>query len=450
MEEPEIDRRSLEASMKDVAAYGQMVGFGEAYFGAYAVSMGASNWLVGILGTVPPFAGACVQPAAARAVARTGRRRRFYMAGAILQTVTLVPICASAFLPREAAYPVLLVSTILYFAGVHFATPAWNSLMGDLVPAEWRGRYFGARNTVMVVAQCLATLLAGAGLEIYTRAGHERWGFALVFAAALAARAVSVWHLGRMREPEGAVPSRAPTADAARTSNFGRFALFVAGINFSVAVSGPYFVPYMLHDLRFTYFEFMVSQVVVVIAQVLVLRRWGALGDRFGNRRILLFTAFGITGVPLLWIAARGPLGVWLVQAAAGIAWGGFNLAAGNFLLDALPREERAAGVARLNVLAGLGILCGGLAGAAIVDQLPQRYAVAGVTVTFFSSLHVIMLVSALLRAATLTVFLRRFREVRDVPNVGVAEILLRSTAVKSITDVAADFVTWYRREKNS
>ncbi len=50
----------------------------------------------------------------------------------------------------------------------------------------------------------------------------------------------------------------------------------------------------------------------------------------------------------------------------------------------------------------------------------------------------------------TAQVFLRRFREVRDVPNVGVAEILLRSTAVKSIADAAADFVTWYRREKNS
>ncbi|MBI2930302.1 MAG: MFS transporter [Planctomycetes bacterium] len=449
--EPDSEiERSLEASVRDVAAYGQMIGFGEAYFGAYAVWLGVQNWLVGVLGTIPPFVGACVQPFAAHLVDRTGRRRPLYLLGAILQGLMFVPISVSIFLPRDSAYGVLLASVILYFTGVHFSTPAWNSVMGDLVPANRRGRFFGRRASVAVISQCLATFLAGIGLEVFKREGHETHGYLLIFCAALVSRAVSAWYLGQMREPPFKPVTDLKTGRFFKgtfDTNFGRFALFVAAMNFSVAVSGPYFVPYMLHDLKFSYFTFMVSQVVVVIAQILVLQRWGGLGDRVGNRKILVLTAVGVTVIPLFWQFARGPVVVWLTQAFAGITWGGFNLAVGNFLLDALPRERRASGVAQFNFLAGLGVLLGGLFGVMIVDSLPQRYEYLGVPITFFSHLNVIMLVSALLRAATLVLFLRRFDEVREVPNVGVAEILLRTNLVKSIAEAAGDFMTWYRRK---
>lgn len=428
-----------------------MMGFGEAYFSAYAVWLKASNGLIGILGTIPPFVGACLQPLAAHSVERTGWQKRLTMVGASVQGLMFAPICISIFLPREIAYPLLLGSVVIYFAGVHFATPAWNALMGELVPAAWRGRYFGWRASVMVVAQCLATLLAGVGLHTFKRHGHEGWGFLLIFSAALVARAVSVAYLARMCQPPHPVRSERPSAvGEERIVTFRRFALFMAAMNFSVAVSGPYFVPYMLNDLHFTYFEFMLSSVVVVMVQVVVLQRWGGLGDRIGNKRILVVTGVGATIVPLLWLATRGPISVWCAQAFAGMVWGGFNLAAGNFLLDVLPREDRARGVARFNLMTGTGVFLGGLVGVAIVDLLPSRYTLGGLTVSFFSHLHVIMLISVLLRVLTLVLFLRRFREVREVPNVGVAEVLLRASAMSSMAEAAGDFLTWYRREKQN
>lgn len=445
--------RSLEASLKDVAAYGQMVGFGETYFSAYAVWLGASSPLVGLLGTIPPFVGACLQPLAARLVDRTGRRKLFYMTGAALQGLTFLPIGASVLLPPSAAYPLLLGCVVLYFAGVHFATPAWNSVMGDLVPAEQRGRYFGLRGTVMVVSQWLATVVAGVGLEIFRRGGREATGFLMIFGSALAARLLSVFYLGRMKEPAYARPVRVEGflsfLAGARRSNFGRFTLFVAAMNFSVAVSGPYFAVYMLRDLKFTYVEFMISHAILVVTQILALPRWGRVGDRAGNRLILAVTAFGVTLIPFVWLFAASPWIVWGAQALAGAIWSGFNLAAGNFLLDALPQEKRTAGVAHFNLTVGVGVLLGGLLGIAIVDRLPSRCTILGWTVALASHLQGVMLLSALLRAATLAIFLGRFREVRDVPNVGLAGALLRWSVARSITEAAGDFLTWYRREKN-
>lgn len=453
MGKTQIDR-SLNDSVKDVAAYGQMVGYGEAYFGAYAVSLGASSPLVGLIATLPPFAGACVQPLAARMVEWTGRRRAFYMIGATLQAFTFLPICASILFGR-AAYPVLLACVTLYFMGVHFATPAWNSVMGDLVPPERRGRYFAMRNTVCMGSQWLATILAGVGLEVFRRGGGEPYGFLLIFGAATIARVVSVLYLGRMQAPPYAPAPRTESmleflGRAVWKTNFGRFVLFVAAMNFSVAVSGPYFTVYLLRELRFTYVEFMAAQAVVVVAHILFLRAWGRFSDRFGNRVVLAITAVGVAFIPLLWQFAASMAVVCVTQFFAGVMWGGFNLAASNFLFDALPRERRAGGVAQFNFVVGVGVLLGGVFGILIVDHVPARYDFFGLPVEFASNLQAIMLISALLRTGAIAAFFQRFREVRDVPNVAVAELLLRSHVIRSVAEAAGDFLTGYRREKES
>ncbi len=447
VEDKDVER-SLDASIKDVAAYGVMMGFGEAYFSAYAVWLGASNLLMGILGAIPMFVGSCLQPLAAHIVERTGKRRSLYLGGSVVQALMLLPMCVSVLLPHATAYWVMLAALTLYFAGLHFTIPPWNSTMGDIVPPEFRGRFFGRRGSVAVLCQCLAALLAGVGLEIFKRGGHTAYAFALIFAAAFVARAISIAHLSRMIDPP--IAPHASHPEAKRISgNFYAFALFVAAMHFGVFVSGPYFTVYMLEDLHFTYVEFMVSQVVVMLAPLCVLSRWGRIGDRIGNRWILVVTGVGVTIIPVLWQVAWAPWSVWLVQAFAGATWGGFNLAAGNFLLDSLPRELRARGVALYSFLVGMGILFGGLAGAVIVDLLPARYVIAGFSITFFSHLLVIMLVSCLLRALALALFLARFREVRDVPHVGFVEVVLQSAAVQSITDAAGEFAAGYRREKD-
>jgi MFS family permease len=128
-----------------------------------------------------------------------------------------------------------------------------------------------------------------------------------------------------------------------------------------------------------------------------------------------------------MWMFSWNIASVVATQLFAGAVWSGFSLAAGNFLFDSLPSERRASGTARLNLLAGIAILLGGLFGSAIVDLLPQQYVFLGVPVTFFTHLQVIMLISGLLRVGTIALFLGRFKEVRRVPHAGFVDVLLGS-----------------------
>ncbi len=94
---------------------------------------------------------------------RTRRRKRLILSGAAVQMLSWLPMIAAIFAPRPAGYWLRLAGFAVYFMSVHFTVPAWMSMMGDLVPAGARGRYFGFRNSMALLLQVLAVIVGGPG-----------------------------------------------------------------------------------------------------------------------------------------------------------------------------------------------------------------------------------------------------------------------------------------------
>jgi len=288
--------------------------------------------------------------------------------------------------------------------------------------------------------QFAAMLVAGAGLEIYQRAHHEALGFAVVFGGALAARMVSVYYLARMTEP----PYAARREDhftfwqflkRLPNSNFARFALFVASLNFSAHFVGCLFIPYWRETLRFTYVELMVTVSAVIFVQIPALPFWGLAADRFGNKRVLVVTSIGIAILPALWLLTTHVALAVLLQLWSGFFWSGFNQSVANFLLDAVTPGKRARCTAYLNLLLNTGLLLGGLAGSWVITWVPVELG----PVTMPYPVWTVLIMSFLLRVLTLVIFLPRFREVRDVPQVGVVEMLFHAT--REVTESAINLL---------
>ena len=96
--------RSLDASIRDGASYNVMVGLGELYLGACAVSLGAKDTWVALLTTIPLFLGSCAQTVTPVLIDRTGKRRLWYMAGAIVQTLTWIPMITALFVSKTVGF----------------------------------------------------------------------------------------------------------------------------------------------------------------------------------------------------------------------------------------------------------------------------------------------------------------------------------------------------------
>ncbi|GIW70760.1 MAG: hypothetical protein KatS3mg102_0302 [Planctomycetota bacterium] len=178
-------------------------------------------------------------------------------------------------------------------------------------------------------------------------------------------------------------------------------------------LAAPFFSLYMLRDLGFNYVAFTAAATAMVLAQVLVLRSWGRLADRFGSRRILAVCGLVVSLTPWLWLISPRLEAVLCYQVVSGVGWAGFNLAAANFLFDSVSPPKRARCVAYSSILTHAGVLAGALLGGVLAPLVPQRIALGGWELELRSPLLVLFALSGALRLAVSLYYLPRIREVR-------------------------------------
>jgi MFS family permease len=408
-----------------------MSGVGDNYLGAFAIFLHASNSQIAFLAAVPQLLGACFQFVSVRVLEQLQRRKPLILAGVIGQALTWLLIAATPVLFDEGGVWWLLLGAMCYQLLGNFVLPAWNSLMGDLVHPDQRGRYFGRRNRAISVSAFAALCVGGVILHRTERAGVVVWGFVAVFLVALTARLASAYFLSRMIEPRYVTRPEDRFSlwqflrDGRRT-NFGRFVAYIGLTHFAVQVSGPMIVPYLLRDLHFTYFEFMLATAAVVVAQFLTLPWWGRSCDRFGNRQVLRLTGWLLPVLPIFWLTTTNVYGVIAIQLFAGATWGGFALAMGNFLFDNVKPAKRPQCVAVYHSANALGIFLGASLGGLLVLVLPHTVRIGGTQLNLVSNLQLLFVMSAVLRLAVSSRFLPLLRETRDVAPFPAKELTAR------------------------
>jgi MFS family permease len=451
--EPE-DTPSLKASVRDGVSFAVMMGSGETYFGPFGIFLQATTLQVGLLASLPQLFAAVMQWVGAVNMDRIKSRRRFVIIGAFIQALTLVPMALLPFLFGKGTLSVLvlLVLSVIYQGANAAGLPVWSSLIGDLVPAGFRGRFFGHRNRATGMSTFFSLLAAGIILHLFAEAGLSHWGFLVALTAAFLARLNSIRWLARYDDPAFSIAQdqiftfrqflrRSPR------SNFAKFVFFVGAINFSVAFSAPYFALFMLRDLKFTYIEFTAVTGVVTITQFLTFRYWGELSDRFGNKKILNLCGWGVALVPMLWLVSHHIVYLFLIQVFCGLVWSGFSLASGNFLFDAVSAPKRARCVAYQGLINGVFFFLGSSAGGYVAGHLPGSISIGHWTWAPASMLPVLFLISGLMRAISAGVFLSKFREVRPVEPIRHRDLIFRVSHVRPIAGATFSLFTGFFRE---
>ncbi len=444
---------SLKHSVKDGAYFSMMNGGAESYFSAYAISLQASTPVIGLLATLPALLASFMQLFSAWLGRRTRRRKLIIVVGAVFQAMCLIPLAFAPLLFPELGAAVLIPIVFLYFCGPNLGAPQWNSLIGDLLPESRRGRFFAHRTKVSSVASVAALAVAGLLLDSFDRLGNAYWGFVTIFLLAACARGMSAYHLGRMRESSSktavlAVPTDMSWWRQIRHTSLLKFSLFFACMQFAVAISGPYFTLYMLRDLGFDYFMFMIITVASVLVQFLTLNRWGRLSDLFGNRLILVTTGTLITIIPSLWLVSTNYFWILGVQALSGLSWAGFTLSATAFVFDLTPSENRATLFAFHNVLAAFAIFLGASLGAILASQIPSQIELLGQSVSVLTPLYGLFLCSCLIRIVVAAAFLPFLNEVRRVRPMSVGGLIFRVTRMHPVSGVIYEIVGKVRRPR--
>ncbi len=416
-------RRSLRASTLDASCNAAMIGFGETYFPAFALLLGATPFQVGVLATAPVLAGAVFQLFSTAAAHRIGDRR-WVIASASLQAVTFLPV---AWLARSArgGYPWLLAIVCLYWMLTLGISPAWNAWMGRLIPASIRSRYFGRRNVAVHSVLFLSLVAGGFVIDATQRTGiGASVGFALAFALAALSRGASTWFLTQQHDPDSVAlrPPRRPIHELVAdlpAQPYGRLILLIVLINGSVNISAAYFTPFMLHGLELSYARFTILNGAIVMARVLSSSYWGEIARAYGNRRALQVSAVLLIPLSSLWVLSDNFAYLVALQLFAGFAWAGFELSTFLNLFDCTDNGNRSQVLSLYNLLNGALIVGGSLLGGTVMQTVGD----AGYQYIFvLSSLGRALTVAALARG----VGVRRRLDEHSFRNVFTRVVTLR------------------------
>ena len=360
---------------------------GGALLVAFALHLGASNKVIGLIAAVGPLSQLLQLPAIVFVERLRSRKTLVLLATSIGRVFWVVVAAIPLLVPPAFRVAAFLGSLAVYFAASSFASAAYNSWKRDLVPDEVMGRYFARRLTVATAAGAAVTLGSGFFVD-----HAERWVsepllvFAPLFLAGGLTGLLGVAFLGRVPEPRMSVepgrPIREILAEPLRDENFRKLLIFLASWNFAVNLAAPFFAVYMLVRLGLPMGWVLGLSVLSQIVNVAFFRVWGRLADRVGNRAVLsLAGSLFVVSIglwPFTTLPERHLLTVPLllsIHLLAGVSTAGVNLCAGGITLKLAPRGKATAFLATNALTSGLAatvapILAGAVADWVAADRL--------------------------------------------------------------------------------
>jgi MFS family permease len=345
---------------------------------AFALHLGASNALIGTLAAIT-FWDQLLQGPGVLLVARLKRRKLIAVVGSLVSALAPAMLAALAFAHASSASRTgVVIAVALYGGAGAFAGCAWNAWVRDLVPGKVSGRFFG-RRSALSTGVALAGGLAAAWLLDRAPEGSpgRSWVFLALFTTGLLAELASATVLSRAPEPamppsderERLLPLlKKPLMD----ENFRKLIAFLASWQFAVNLAQPFFTVFFLRQLGFGMTFVMALSLISQFANLLTLRKWGDLADRFSNKSVLNLAAPAfIACIAAMIVASQFPdkvmAGAYLIglHLVMGAASAGVALASGNIVMRLSPRggaePYMAANALITSAAAGLAPILGGL-----------------------------------------------------------------------------------------
>lgn len=370
----ERTRRDLRAIFADGIAFSLMVGLGETYVPAFALALGMSEVAAGWVVSVPLIFGALLQLISPYAIRAFKSHKRWVVLCAATQAVIFLIYAGAAFIGALPTIALYLIAAVYWGAGLATG-PAWNTWVATLIPKPIRATYFGKRSRIAQGAVLGGVVIGGMALQWGSGEGAVLRIFGVLFLAAGLARAFSAALLASQSEPnplpEGhRVVSPREWINRLTGQADGRLLVYMLAVQIAVQVSGPFFTPFMLKQLHFSYVEYLLLVSVSFGAKMLVFPFVGSLARRLGPQTLLYAAGFGIIPLAGLWVVSNSFPWLMCVQMLSGSMWAVYELCTFLLMFDHIEEKERTSVLTTFNLANAAAMVGGALIGGSILTAL--------------------------------------------------------------------------------
>lgn len=291
----------------------------------YALFLGATNYHIGLLSSVPNFAQA-MQAFAPAFTEKFKRRKPVFASCNLLSYLLWIPIAFIPFYLPPPLRPWAMIA-LVGLSGIitGFGNPAGVSWITDLVPPDMLGRFYARVNILLTITGMLTAIAAGRYVDVACK-DHPRYGFASILVFAVLIAVVSNGMLRMVPEPEKKSDDSLGMVETFklpfRDSNFRNLMIFFAVRSMAIMIAAPFFSVYWIKELKFSYSYIAVISTTMSLSSVASYQLWGYLSDKYGNKPITKMCWSGMCFIPITWFFVSRQNYVWAAPLAS--LWGGF------------------------------------------------------------------------------------------------------------------------------
>ncbi len=405
--------KALKASITEGSLQSVAASMSSNFITPFALAIGANNFHIGLMSSLSGLSEPIGELRGSRLIEKHSRKK-LIMKSRMLAILLYIPIIFLGYLfwkglfIKYLPWALILIWAIVMGYVFGIANVSWLSWMGDIVPADGRGKYFAKRNRIIGFLGLVSFLTAGFLLDLFKTRGYVLLGFTVLFAGAFIFRYIAKQLVGRIFNPVFRVRKGyyfSFKEFVKRYDNFGKFAFYQAFFFMAINIASPFFAVYMLQDLKFNYLTFTVVSMSSTIFYLIFSPLAGKFSDKYGNLKLMYFAAFLFPIVPLLWIFLESPLSlIFLPGLISGMANASFVIGTTDFTYDCVSPQKRGLCFAYSALLVGFGILIGSFVGGALIQYLP---------ISFISPLFFVFMVSCAMMVIVSIFFLPQLKEWR-------------------------------------
>jgi len=346
------------------------------YFGIFAQRIGASDYQIAYLSSLPAFIsifalipGAILIDSYRNKKSITGyitlAHKIFYL------FLAFVPFIAKEYQP----WLFVILVGLMNFPG-SIAAIGYQSSIGDIFSEETRGRAMGLRNKYSSIFGLIITFVSGQLLTLIPKTDNQRMilyqvFFAVAFFIALGEVFTYLKFRGIENNNKGSGKSYIMTLketflEIPKAKKFLSFMLCSLIFHFGWQMAWPIFTIYTVQYLHADESWMSIIAIASSLSSILTFTLWVKFANKKGNSFALSVATLGMAITPFLYNIASSLIELVIYNIIIGISVAGTVLILFNILLDVIPKENRTVYIAVYTMIINISAVIAPIIGISI------------------------------------------------------------------------------------
>ncbi|MEH6954282.1 MFS transporter [Neobacillus drentensis] len=324
------------------------------FFPIFAISiLGASNYQVGLISSLPPLVALIMTIPAAILLNRLEQQKKT-VAMSVLWARTLFALLAGVLFIGSAyqAWAFLIIVAVMNVPGT-ISNIGWQTLISGMIKEDRRGAFFSDRNRLLTIVGMITTLIIGIIMKNQT---DNAIAYQVLFLIAFLFGLLEVFFLMKHKETVQTKTTKQHKNSSMdwsifKDNGYKWFLITALCFNFSWQMAWGLFNIYNVRYAHATILWISIFSVANQLVQIFTFPLWKKWADQKSTTLVLVWVAVGMATAPFLTVLSANLIYLTFVSMTSGFFVSGTMLLLFNLLLEQSPQEKRTYCITTYNVL---------------------------------------------------------------------------------------------------